>query len=106
MGILLCDEAREAREGILPEGIDQRAQFGQARRVETKEVLGTLALFLHQARRFQYLQMLGDGRAAYGKLVGQLAHGQGAPAQQVQHGLARGIGKSREHRLTVTHDLR
>lgn len=69
-------------------------------------MLCTLPLFLHQARGFQDLQVLGYGGPAHGKTAGQLADGPRAAPQEVQHGLARGIGEGGEHRLMVSHDLR
>jgi len=68
--------------------------------------MGALALFFHQARGFQDLQVLRDRGPAYRKVAGQFADGQSAAPQQVQHGLARGIGERCQHRLTVSHDLR
>ena len=97
---------RERSQGVLPERVDQRTQFGQACRVQAEEVMGAPAVFVHQARGFQDLQMLRDRGPAYRKAAGQFADGQRAAPQQVQHGLARGIGESRQHRLMVSHDLR
>lgn len=68
--------------------------------------MGTPALLLHQARGFQDLQVLRDRGPAHGKAIGQFADGQRAAPQQVQHGLASGIGESGQQRLTVSHDLR
>ena len=68
--------------------------------------MGTLALFFDQTRGFQDLQVLRDRGPAYRKAVGQFADRQRAAPQQVQHGLASGIGEGGQHRLTVSHDLR
>jgi len=68
--------------------------------------MGTLALFLHQARGFQNLQVLRDRGPAHREAIGQFADGQRAAPQQVQHGLASRIGEGGQQRLTVSHDLR
>jgi len=69
-------------------------------------MLRALPVFLHQARGLQDLQVLRDGGPADGQAVSQFADGQRAPPQQVQDGLARGIGECGQNGLMVSHDLR
>ena len=68
--------------------------------------MSAAAIFLHQPGGFQDLQVLRDSGTANRKTVGQFANAQCAFTQQVQQGLAGGIGEGGEDRLMVSHDLR
>lgn len=67
---------------------------------------GPPPLFFQQARGFQDLQVLRYRGPAYGQLAGQFAYG-GRPApQEINYGLAGGVGQNAEHLHSVSHDLR
>jgi len=66
---------------------------------------GAAPFLVHQARGLQHLQMLRHRGAADRKLVRELADRGCPPAQQVQDGLAGGIGEGRQEPLFVSHDL-
>ena len=66
---------------------------------------GAAPFFVHQARGLQHLQMLRHCGTADRKLARELADRGWPPAQQVQDGLAGGIGEGRQQLLFVSHYL-
>ncbi len=80
------------------------AQLGQALGVDTEVVARAAAFLCYQARGLEHLQVLGHRRAADRQVRGQIADRRRPLAQQVQHGLARGIGKGSQQLLSVSHD--
>jgi len=66
---------------------------------------GAAPFLVHQACGLQHLQMLRHCGTADRKLARELADCGCPPAQQVQDGLAGGIGKRRQQFLFVSHDL-
>lgn len=51
------------------------------------------ALLFDQLRGAEDLQVLGDGGTADGEAIGEVADGGGSFAQEVENGLARGVGE-------------
>jgi len=82
------------------------AQFRQAGWVEAIVVARAAAFLFDQAGRLEYLQMLRHSRTADRKPARQLSDRESPVPQQVQNGLACGIGESAEHPRTVSHALR
>jgi hypothetical protein len=87
-------------------GIDRSERL----RVQLVQAPPALAAFVHEMRAAQQAQVLRDGRARNGKGLSDSSGGQAAPAQEVQHGAAGGIGQRAECGLcgicncTVTHN--
>ena len=78
--------------------------------VEPVDAVAAVAAFFDEAGAAQQTQMLGNGGAGNRKGLGDAAGGKAAPAQQVEYGATRGIGKRAEDNprrmcnRSVTHD--
>jgi hypothetical protein len=83
VGSLLFGKTRKRGQGVAPHRIDVGAQLREACGIETKVVTGASPLFLHQANRFEDLEVLGDGGPADGKTAGEFADGRGPLPEQV-----------------------
>ena len=66
---------------------------------------GAAPFFFHQTGGLQHLQVLRYSRAAYGKLLGELAHCRGPLPQQVDNTLPGRVGERAQHLPTVSHTL-
>jgi hypothetical protein len=106
MGNLLGRKTGKGSKSVAPHSIDVIAQFREALGVQAEVVAGSATLFFQQARGLEDLQVLRYGRPAYWKLAGQFTDRRRAAAQQIDDGLAGGVGERAEHLRSVSHTLR
>jgi hypothetical protein len=103
-GILGFYESFQVRQARAPEtsilldpGIDGAKWFG----IELVNPVPAFAMLSHQMGAAQQAQVLGDRGSRDRECLGDLSRRLAAPAQQVEDGAARGIGKGLEGGLRI-----
>jgi len=84
----IVDRGLKCAHGFLPHLVEMSAQTGNAFRIQPVKAAGSGLRIGHQARVFQYAQVLGDRWTADGQEPGQLIHGDGSAGQLLEDGHA------------------
>jgi hypothetical protein len=89
----------EGAHGLRPHRVKVGAQARHSLWIEPVQAASTLALIRHQTGILQDFQVLGYGRPADGKGVGEFVYGEGAVGKTLKDGHARGISQCVESGL-------
>src|SRR5262245_37219895 len=95
----------EPVERVGPEPLDPVTKLHQALRLDAVQSSGPFLPLAHEARSFQYTEMLRDGRPADRQPLGKLADGVRPLSQELEDRSPRRI-RQRLERNSVSHRLR